>query len=35
MEPQWQVDEYAGWIAPPSSKIDHKPGSFEWVKLGS
>jgi len=33
MEPQWQVDEYAGWIAPPSSKIDHKPGSFEWVKL--
>ena len=33
MQPQWKTGEYANWIAPPKTKIDHKPGSFEWVKL--
>ncbi len=33
MKPHLRVDEYASWIAPPRSKIDHKPGGFEWVKL--
>ena len=33
MVPQWGINEFAPWIAPPRSKIDRKPGGFEWVKL--
>ncbi len=33
MVPQWQVGKYAGWIAEPKTRINHKPGDYEWVKL--
>ena len=33
MTPEHRIGEYAGWIAPPRSKIDRKPGEFEWVRL--
>ncbi len=33
MEPRWKTGEYASWIAPPKTKINRRPGSFEWVKL--
>ena len=33
MVPQWVRNQYAGWIAPPKTKINHQPGHFEWVKL--
>ena len=33
MVPQWERNQYAGWIAPPRTKINRRPGDFEWVKL--
>ncbi len=33
MVPQWERNQYAGWIAPPKTKINRQPGHFEWVKL--
>jgi len=33
MKPQWARGRYADWIAPAKSRIGHKPGDFEWVKL--
>ncbi len=33
MAPQWTPGEYAGWIAPPMTRINHQPGDFEWVRL--
>ena len=33
MVPQWELNQYAGWIAPPKTKINRTPGDFEWVKL--
>ncbi len=33
MVPQWERSQYAGWIAPPKTKINRQPGDFEWVKL--
>ena len=33
MVPQWERGRYAGWIAPPTTRIHHQPGDFEWVKL--
>ena len=31
MEPVFEPGKYAGWIAPPKSGIDRKPGDFEYV----
>ena len=33
MVPQREPNQYAGWIAPPTTKINRLPGDFEWVKL--
>ncbi len=33
MVPCLERGRYAGWIAPATTKIDHKPGDFEWVRL--
>ncbi len=33
MEQQTEPGAYAGWIAPPRSGIDNKPGDFEYVRL--
>ena len=33
MAPRWERGRYAGWIAPPTTRIHHQPGDFEWVKL--
>ena len=33
MVPHWGIGDFAPWIAPPRSKIDRKPGNFEWIKL--
>lgn len=33
MKPEFRPGRYASWIAEPRSRIDHKPGDFEWVKL--
>jgi benzoyl-CoA 2,3-dioxygenase component B len=35
MVPEWTPGRYAGWIAAPKTKIDRKPGDFEWVKLAA
>jgi benzoyl-CoA 2,3-dioxygenase component B len=35
MVAQWEPGRYAGWIAAPKTKIDRKPGDFEWVKLAA
>ncbi len=33
MQPVHEIGKYAGWIAPPKTGIDNKPGSFEYVKI--
>jgi benzoyl-CoA 2,3-dioxygenase component B len=33
MKPEFRPGCYAGWIAEPKTRIHHKPGNFEWVKL--
>lgn len=33
MEQQTEPGAYAGWIAPPRSGIDNKPGDFEYVRI--
>jgi len=33
MKPASNPGEYAGWIAPPKTGIDNKPGDYEYVKL--
>jgi len=33
MIPASNPGEYAGWIAPPKTGIDNKPGDYEYVKL--
>ena len=35
MKPEWEAGKYANWIAEPKTKIDRKPGTFEWVKLAA
>jgi benzoyl-CoA 2,3-epoxidase subunit B len=35
MKPEWAPGKYANWIAEPKTKINHKPGTFEWVKLAA
>ena len=35
MKPEWEAGKYANWIAEPKTKINHKPGTFEWVKLAA
>ncbi len=35
MVPEYTPGKYAGWIAPPKSGIDNKPGDFEYVKLAA
>jgi benzoyl-CoA 2,3-dioxygenase component B len=35
MKPEWTPGQYANWIAEPKTKINHKPGTFEWVKLAA
>ena len=35
MKPEWAPGKYANWIAEPKTKIDRKPGDFEWVKLAA
>jgi benzoyl-CoA 2,3-dioxygenase component B len=35
MKPEWRPGEYAGWIAAPKTRINRKPGDFEWVKLAA
>jgi benzoyl-CoA 2,3-dioxygenase component B len=33
MKPEVKPGEFAGWIAPPKTGIDNKPGDFEYVKI--
>ena len=33
MVAEWTPGKYASWIAEPRTRINHKPGDFEWVKL--
>ncbi len=33
MKPEVTPARYASWIAEPKTRINHKPGDFEWVKL--
>ena len=33
MEPEFGPGRYASWIAEPKTRINHKPGDFEWVRL--
>jgi benzoyl-CoA 2,3-dioxygenase component B len=33
MKPEVTPGEFAGWIAPPKTGIDNKPGDFEYVKI--
>jgi benzoyl-CoA 2,3-epoxidase subunit B len=33
MKPESTPGEFAGWIAPPKTGIDNKPGNFEYVKI--
>ena len=33
MQPQFEPNKFAGWIAPPRVGIDNKPGDFEYVKI--
>ena len=33
MRPQTEPGQYAGWIAPPRTGIDGKPGDFEYVQI--
>jgi len=35
MQPQLAPGAFAGWIAPPRTGIDGKPGDFEYVKLAA
>ncbi len=35
MVPVHESGRYAGWIAAPKTGIDHKPGSFEYVKIAA
>ena len=35
MKPEWEPGRYANWIAEPKTRIDRKPGDFEWVKLAA
>ncbi len=33
MKPEMEPATYSGWIAPPKTGIDNKPGEFEYVRL--
>jgi benzoyl-CoA 2,3-dioxygenase component B len=33
MRPVHETGKFAGWIAPPKTGIDNKPGNFEYVKI--
>ncbi len=33
MQPVQEIGKYAGWIAPPKTGVDNKPGDFEYVKI--
>jgi benzoyl-CoA 2,3-dioxygenase component B len=33
MKPETTPGKFAGWIAPPKTGIDNKPGDFEYVKI--
>jgi benzoyl-CoA 2,3-dioxygenase component B len=33
MKPEVMPGKFAGWIAPPKTGIDNKPGNFEYVKI--
>jgi benzoyl-CoA 2,3-dioxygenase component B len=33
MQPQFEPNKFASWIAPPKVGIDNKPGDFEYVKI--
>jgi benzoyl-CoA 2,3-dioxygenase component B len=33
MKPEARPGKFAGWIAPPKTGIDNKPGNFEYVKI--
>ena len=33
MSGEHRPGRYAGWIAEPKTRINHKPGDFEWVKI--
>jgi benzoyl-CoA 2,3-dioxygenase component B len=33
MQPQFEPNKFASWIAPPRVGIDNKPGDFEYVKI--
>jgi benzoyl-CoA 2,3-dioxygenase component B len=33
MKPEVMPGKFAGWIAPPKTGIDNKPGDFEYVKI--
>jgi benzoyl-CoA 2,3-dioxygenase component B len=33
MQPETEPGKFAGWIAPPKTGIDNKPGDFEYVKI--
>lgn len=33
MKPRFDPGEFAGWIAPPRTGIDNKPGEFEYVRI--
>jgi benzoyl-CoA 2,3-dioxygenase component B len=33
MKQEVMPGKFAGWIAPPKTGIDNKPGNFEYVKI--
>jgi benzoyl-CoA 2,3-dioxygenase component B len=33
MQPMREPGAFAGWIAPPKTGIDNRPGDFEYVKI--
>jgi benzoyl-CoA 2,3-epoxidase subunit B len=35
MQPESTPAKFAGWIAPPKTGIDNKPGDFEYVKIAA
>jgi benzoyl-CoA 2,3-dioxygenase component B len=35
MQPESTPGQFAGWIAPPKTGIDNKPGDFEYVKIAA
>ena len=35
MQPESTPGQFAGWIAPPKTGIDNKPGDFEYVKIAT